>query len=101
MRDLAAQGKHLFQQPEFIEAHSKRIKWGQEYTESEDHMWMPERGTKLYNWKSRQLYKDFDAKMKKEIKENEGGTLWRERKDRRKRCIAQKNASKSAGKSTA
>ena len=57
--------------------------------------------TKLYNWKSRQLYKDFDAKMKKEIKENKGGTLWRERKDRRKRCIAQKNASKSAGKSTA
>jgi hypothetical protein len=31
-----------------------------------------------------------DAKIAKEIKENEGGTVWSDRKNRLKRCIAQK-----------
>jgi hypothetical protein len=44
---------------------------------------MPARGTKEYNWIQIQLKSGpagLDAKIKKEIAMNEGGTMWRDRK---------------------
>jgi hypothetical protein len=44
---------------------------------------MHAKGTKEYYWKQTQLSSEragFDAKIKKEIEPNEGGTVWRDRK---------------------
>ena len=46
-----------------------------------------------HNWQNNQLGKGpsgSDAKIVKETEENEGGTVWSDRKDMLKRCIAQK-----------
>jgi hypothetical protein len=70
------------------------LKWEQKYEEFEEHMGMLEFGSTLYNWKHTQLSKghdDLDAKIAKEIEENEGGSMWSDRKNTLKRCIAQKN----------
>ena len=80
----------------FSEENSKRTSermrdfvWEQKYAKFEEHVGMPKITSTLHLWKQTQ-----DAK---EIEENEGGTVWSGRKGL-KRCIAQKNASKSAGK---
>ena len=54
------------------------LKWEQKYEEFEEHMGMLEFGSTLYNWKHTQLSKghdDLDAKIAKEIEENEMMTL--------------------------
>jgi hypothetical protein len=70
------------------------VKWEQQYAEFEGHV-MPERGSKLYNWQNNQLsigHAGLDARIVKDNDENEGVTLWSDRKDTLERCIAQKKA---------
>jgi glucuronate isomerase len=59
------------------------IAWEEKYAEFKRCMEMPEVGTPLHNWQKNQLRKGrtgLDAKIRKEIAENEGSTVWRERK---------------------
>ena len=54
---------------------------------------MPESGTTLYTWQSNQLSTgagSLNAKMKKEIAENEGSTIWSERRVKLFDCVSQK-----------
>ena len=54
---------------------------------------MPEIGTPLYNWQENQLGNrppSLNAKIWKEIEENEGSTVWSERRVKLANCIAQK-----------
>ena len=46
----------------------------------------------LYNWQYNQVHRYLDDKIAKEIAENDGGTVWSNRKHKLKRCIAQKIA---------
>ena len=45
-----------------------------------------------YTWQFCQFSSFLDDKIAKEIAENDGGTVWSNRKDKLKRCIAQKKA---------
>ena len=52
-----------------------------------------ERGTPLFNWQSNQLSTgagSFNAKIKKEVAENEGSTVWSERRVKPFDCVSQK-----------
>ena len=58
---------------------------------------MPEIGTLLYKWQSNQLSNgafSLNAKNRKEIEENEGSTVWSERRVELSDCIEQKNRTK-------
>jgi hypothetical protein len=60
--------------------------WEENYADFEACDGMSAKGSKLYNWKQTQLSSGpagWDAKIKKEIEANEGGTVWRDRKARR------------------
>jgi hypothetical protein len=73
------------------------IKWEQQYVEFERWVGMPAVGIKLFSWQKNQLRKGsqgLDAKIQKEIAENEEGTVWSERRARLVDCIAQKNCSR-------
>ncbi len=56
----------------------------QQNTEFEEHVGVPKIGTKSYNWQNNQMNSKkadgLDAKTAKEIEENEGGTVWSDRK---------------------
>ena len=59
---------------------------------------MPEIGTRLYNWQSKQLGNThpscLNAKIWEEIAENEGSTIWSERRVKLSDCSEQKNRAK-------
>ena len=58
---------------------------------------MPERGTPLYNWQKTQLsngHFSLNANIRKEIAENEGSTVWSERRVKLSDCVEQKNCTK-------
>ncbi len=53
---------------------------------------MPEEGTKLYTWQQNQLSNGsaaLNAKIGKEIEDNEGSTIWSDQRVRLVNCIAQ------------
>ncbi len=67
--------------------------WEENYADFEACEGMPARGTKEYNQRLTQLSSGpagLNAKIKKEIEVNEGGTVWRDRKARLAGCIATK-----------
>jgi hypothetical protein len=71
---------------------SKNV-WEQNYTDFEACDGMPAQGTKEYTWEQTQLSSgpaSLDAKIKKEIEANDGGTMWRDRKPRLLDCIVPK-----------
>jgi hypothetical protein len=74
------------------------ISWEKKYTEFESYDGMPERGTPLYTWQSQQLNNThascLNAKIRKEMEENEGSTIWRERRVKLSDCLEQKNRAK-------
>ena len=73
------------------------IAWEEKYAEFKRCVEMPERGTPLYNWQHRQLGNTCDslnAKIRKEIAENEGSTVWYERRVKLSDCVEQKNRAK-------
>jgi hypothetical protein len=69
--------------------------WEKKYTEFESYDGMPERGTSLYTWQKNQLRNThpncLNAKIREEIEENEGSTVWSERRVKLSDCVVQKN----------
>ena len=73
------------------------IAWEEKYAEFKRCVEMPERGTPLYNWQITQLKNGpcgLNAKIRKEIAENEGSTVWCERRVKLSDCVEQKNRAK-------
>jgi len=69
------------------------IAWEKKYAELKRCVEMPERGTPLFNWQMHQLSNGADslnAKIRKEIEENEGST-WSEWRVKLCDCVEQKN----------
>ena len=68
-------------------------KWESEYTEFKSYDGMPAVGNKLHNWQNNELSKgaaSFNAKIRKELAENKGSTVWSERRVKLFHCVAQK-----------
>jgi hypothetical protein len=67
--------------------------WENKYAEFESNNGMPERGTPLYTWQQNQLSNGtggLNAKIRKELEENEGSTIWSERRVKLFNCVEQK-----------
>jgi hypothetical protein len=67
--------------------------WEENYADFEACDGLPTKGTKEYNWMKHQSSSGpacSDAKIKKEIELNEGGTVLRDRKAKMDGCIATK-----------
>ena len=63
------------------------------YAEFKSYDGMPKRGTLLYNWQANQLCngaKSLNAKIREELAENEGSTIWSERRVKLANCVEQK-----------
>ena len=68
--------------------------WEEKYDKFVSYDGMPERVTPLYNWQLNQLSNGagrLNAKIWEEIEENEGSTIWRERRVKLSDCVEQKN----------
>jgi hypothetical protein len=68
-------------------------KWESKYAEFERCVGMPAVGIKLYTWQSNQMSTgagSLNAKIQKELEENEGSTMWSDRRARLDHCVAQK-----------
>jgi hypothetical protein len=72
--------------------------WEKMYAKFVSYDEMPERGTPLYTWQSQQLSNThascLNAKIREEIEENEGSTIWRERRVKLSDCVVEKNHAK-------
>ena len=72
--------------------------WERKYAEFESYDGMPERGTPQINWQQNQLSKThgscLNAKIQKEIEEDEGSIEWSERRVKLANCVEQKNRAK-------
>jgi hypothetical protein len=70
------------------------IVWEEKYDEFESYDGMPERGTPLDTWQKSQLGNThgscLNAKIQKELAENKGSTIWRERRVKLANCVEQK-----------
>jgi hypothetical protein len=67
------------------------VKWDQQYAKFKEHAGMPKKGSPLYSWKDTQLAirpGGLNARIVKEIENNEGGTVWSDMRDTTKRCVA-------------
>ena len=74
------------------------IAWERKFDALKKCVEMPDRGTPLYTWKQNQLSNTYEcclnAKIRKEIEENEGSTVWSERRVELSDCVEQKNHAK-------
>jgi hypothetical protein len=74
------------------------IAWERKYAEFKLYEGMPETGTTLYTWQQSQLSNThpscLNAKIREEIEENKGSTVWRERRVKLSDCVVQKNRDK-------
>ena len=73
------------------------IAWERKFDEFKRCVGMPEKGTPLYIWKQTQLSNgafSLNAKIRKEVEENEGSTVWSERRVKLSDCFEQKNHAK-------
>jgi hypothetical protein len=72
--------------------------WEKKYAEFKSYDGMPERGTPLFNWQQHQLSNThascLNAKIQEEIEDNEGSTIWRERRVKLSDCVVEKNHAK-------
>jgi len=69
------------------------IAWEKKYAEFKSYDGMPEKGTPLYIWQSHQLSNtcvSLNAKIREEIAENKGSTIWSERREKLANCVEQK-----------
>ncbi len=67
--------------------------WERKYAEFESYDGMPKKGTPLYNLQEYQLGKkpaSLNAKIRKELAENKGSTIWSEQKVKLFNCVEQK-----------
>ena len=73
------------------------IAWEKKFAEFVSYNGMPVKGTKLYTWQLEQLSTgaaSFNAKIRKELAENKGSTIWSERRVKLCDCVAQKICAK-------
>jgi hypothetical protein len=74
------------------------IAWEEKYAEFKRCVGMPEIGTPLNTWQSHQLSNThascLNAKIWKEIEENDGSTVWSDRREKLSDCFEQKNRAK-------
>ena len=73
------------------------IAWEKKYAEFKRCVEMPEKGTPLHTWQQNQLSNragSLNAKIQKEIKENEGSIKWSGRRVKLSDCVEQKNREK-------
>ena len=69
------------------------IAWEKKYAEFESYDGMPERGTPKFNWQQNQLSNgpgSLNAKIREELAENEGSTIWSDRRVQLANCVEQK-----------
>ena len=69
------------------------IAWEKKYAEFKRCVEMPEIGAPLHTWQSHQLSNTRDnlnAKIREEIAENKGSTIWSERRVKLANCVEQK-----------
>jgi hypothetical protein len=74
------------------------ITWERKYAEFKSYGRMTKRGAPLYNWQENQLGNrpaSLNAKIRKEIEENKGSTIWSERRVKLFDWVEQKNCTKS------
>jgi hypothetical protein len=68
------------------------IAWEKKYAEFKSYDGMPEKGTPLYIWQSHQLSNtrvSLNAKIREEIAENKGSTMWSEQRVKLANCVEQ------------
>jgi len=74
------------------------ISWEKKYAEFKRCVEMPKKGTPLHTWQMHQLSNTHDgslnAKIRKEIEENEGSTVWSDWRVKLCGCVEQKNRAK-------
>ena len=67
--------------------------WEEKHSEFESYNGMPERGAPRYNWQQNQssnVAGSLNAKIQKELAENEWSTMWSERRVKLANCVEQK-----------
>jgi hypothetical protein len=67
--------------------------WEKKYAEFESYDGMPKKGTPLHTWQKNQLSNGaggLNAKIRKELEEDEGSTIWSERRVKLANCVEQK-----------
>ena len=67
--------------------------WEKKYAEFKSYDGMPKRGTQQLNWQQNQLSNgagSLNAKIREELAENEGSTIWSERRLKLANCVEQK-----------
>jgi hypothetical protein len=67
--------------------------WEKKYAKFESYNGMPERVTSLYYWQQNQLSKgsgSLNAKIREELEENKGSTIWSERRVKLANCVEHK-----------
>ena len=73
------------------------IAWEKKYAKFKSYDGMPEKRTPLYTWQQSQLSNgagSLNAKIREEIAENKGSTIWSERRVKLSDCVEQKNCAK-------
>jgi hypothetical protein len=73
------------------------IAWEEKYAEFESYDGMPESRTTLHNWQKTQLrngHASLNAKIRKELAEKKGSTVWSERRVKLFDCVDRKNCAK-------
>jgi len=80
-----------------MSAEERMAEWERKFDEFKRCVGMPKRGTQLHTWQQTQLSNGaygLNAKIWKEIEENEGSTVWSERRVELADCVEQKNRAK-------
>jgi hypothetical protein len=71
--------------------------WEKKFAVFESYDRMPEIGTPLYNWQRQQLgngHASLNAKIREEIEENEGSTIWTKQRVKLSDSVEQRNRTK-------
>jgi hypothetical protein len=71
--------------------------WVEKFDDFKSYNGMPKKGSPLHTWQKNQLSNgaiSLNAKIQKENEENEGSTVWRERRVELADCVEQKNRAK-------
>ena len=71
--------------------------WEKKYAEFKSYDGMPEKGTTLHTWQKNQLSNgpvSLNAKIRKELAENKGSSIWSERRVKLANCVEQKGVNR-------
>ena len=71
--------------------------WEKKYAEFKSYDGMKEKGTTLHTWQKNQLSNgpvSLNAKIRKELAENKGSSIWSERRVKLANCVEQKGVNR-------